>query len=193
MTSEPLAGGSGSLPAANIDILEGAGEALLQTPAVLVGFANARFGYVVEKRGSRKKKGAVMERNTFDRILALLHEATLDDARWPAASALIDEACRARGNTLVFADGRSREDIRIFSAWFYHRGRRHRELDPSTRGFPHTADDAALASSHIPERRSGCSAPASPALNLASRLVSTAGTAPRCAAAARRAARGRGA
>ena len=70
-----------------------------------------------------------MARNTFDRIVALLHEAALDDARWPAASALIDEACRASGNTLVFGDARPYEDVRIFFAWFYYRGRRHRGLE----------------------------------------------------------------
>jgi len=31
--------------------------------------------------------------DVFHRILASLHEATLDDARWPATTALIDEAC----------------------------------------------------------------------------------------------------
>ncbi len=70
-----------------------------------------------------------MERNMFDRIVALLHEASFDDARWPAASALIDEACRATGNAIVFFDGRSHEDIRIFFAWFYYRGRRDRGLE----------------------------------------------------------------
>ena len=46
-----------------------------------------------------------MEGNAFDRIVALLHEAALDDARWPAASGLIDEACRAKGNSLILGDG----------------------------------------------------------------------------------------
>ena len=69
------------------------------------------------------------ERDAFDRILVLLHEASLDDARWPAASALIDEACRAKGNDLVFGDGRSQEDVRIFFARFCRCGQRHRELE----------------------------------------------------------------
>ena len=38
------------------------------------------------------------EGDTFDRILASLHEAALDDAYWPAASALIDDAVRAKGH-----------------------------------------------------------------------------------------------
>ena len=31
--------------------------------------------------------------DAFDRILASLHQAALDDAHWPATAALIDEAC----------------------------------------------------------------------------------------------------
>lgn len=31
--------------------------------------------------------------DAFEHILASLHEAILEDARWPAASAVIDEAC----------------------------------------------------------------------------------------------------
>ena len=37
-------------------------------------------------------------RHLRKRILALLHDAVLDDARWPATSALIDEACGMTGN-----------------------------------------------------------------------------------------------
>ena len=44
--------------------------------------------------------------DAFERILALLHEAALDGAAWPAAAALIDEACGTVGNALVVA-GRS--------------------------------------------------------------------------------------
>ena len=43
--------------------------------------------------------------DAFGRILALLYEAALDDARWPAASALIEEACGAVCNALSVGDG----------------------------------------------------------------------------------------
>ena len=69
------------------------------------------------------------EREAFDRVLASLHEAALDRARWPSASALIDEALGTHGSTLVFADGTSEEDVRVYFAWTYHRGERHRELE----------------------------------------------------------------
>ena len=36
--------------------------------------------------------------DAFDRLLASLHRATLDDAHRPATAALIEEACGATGN-----------------------------------------------------------------------------------------------
>ena len=39
----------------------------------------------------------VSEPNAFDRILASLHDAMLDDSHWSATSALIDDVCRAKG------------------------------------------------------------------------------------------------
>ncbi len=91
-----------------------------------------------------------MERNTFDRILALLHEATLDDARWPSASALIDEACRAKGNTLVW---HAREDVRIFFAWFYNRGRRNRGLEREYFDVYHPLDERVPRLRQLPDSR----------------------------------------
>ena len=47
----------------------------------------------------------------FERILASLYDAMLDDARWPAASALIDEACGITGNDLMVGEGPT-DDVR---------------------------------------------------------------------------------
>ncbi|MCY3763195.1 MAG: helix-turn-helix transcriptional regulator [Gemmatimonadetes bacterium] len=69
------------------------------------------------------------ERDAFDRILGLLHEAALDEARFPAASALIDEALGAKGNTLVFGTGRPPGGVQIFYAGFFYHGQRNRELE----------------------------------------------------------------
>ena len=68
------------------------------------------------------------EREAFERILASLHEAMLDDARWVATSGLIDAACRTEGNLLVVGDDSSRIDGVLF-ANFCYRGQRHRELE----------------------------------------------------------------
>ena len=50
----------------------------------------------------------------FDQILRRLHEASLDDSRWPEASALINEVSQTRGNVLVSGEGRSKDDARFF-------------------------------------------------------------------------------
>ena len=65
----------------------------------------------------------------FERILASLHEAAFDDTRWPETSTHIDEAFGARGNNLVFGDGNSPGDIRIFLTRFLYRGERHEEWE----------------------------------------------------------------
>ena len=72
---------------------------------------------------------AMSERESFERILASLHEAVLDRAHWLTASALIDEALGTHGSSLTFGDGSSGEEIRIYFLWQFFRGQRHRELE----------------------------------------------------------------
>ena len=67
------------------------------------------------------------QQDAFDRILASLYEAALDDARWPIASRLIDEACGTKGNSLLVGQG-PEDDVRVSSAGLYWRGERHEEL-----------------------------------------------------------------
>ena len=56
----------------------------------------------------------------FGRILALLNEAMLDDARWPEASALIDDAIGAKGSILTFGGETAKGGVAIhFSKTFY--------------------------------------------------------------------------
>ena len=50
--------------------------------------------------------------SAFYRILQSLHDAMLDDAHWPAASALIDELCGLTGNALAVGEG-PKADIRV--------------------------------------------------------------------------------
>ena len=47
----------------------------------------------------------------LEHIIDSLNEAMLDDARWPDASALIDEAFGAKGSVLTLADARSKLDF----------------------------------------------------------------------------------
>ena len=48
---------------------------------------------------------AMGDQDPFERILASLHDAMLDDTRWPGTSALIDEACDLTGNDLIVSEG----------------------------------------------------------------------------------------
>ena len=67
-------------------------------------------------------------RDVFERIMASLYDAMLDDARWPAASALIDEACGLAGNALLIGEG-PEDDIRVGFVGLYYRGQRRRDLE----------------------------------------------------------------
>ena len=67
--------------------------------------------------------------SSFEHILASLHDTVLDDSKWPATSALIDEAFGSKGNFLVSGDGEARDDVEIFFAWFCFRGQRRPELE----------------------------------------------------------------
>ena len=67
--------------------------------------------------------------NLFERLLASLHEAVLDDAHWPVASALMDEACESKGNILVSGEGSTANNGEIFLARCCYRGQRHEEYE----------------------------------------------------------------
>ena len=68
------------------------------------------------------------EPDAFQRILASLYDAMLDDTHWPATSALIDEACGLTGNTLLVGEG-PKHDIRARFVGLYHRGQRRLDLE----------------------------------------------------------------
>ena len=66
--------------------------------------------------------------DAFKRILASLYDAMLDDTRWPATSALIDEACGLTGNGLIVVEG-PKDDVRLSVVGLYFRGQRHEDLE----------------------------------------------------------------
>ena len=68
------------------------------------------------------------EQNAFERILASLYDAMLDDTHWPATSALIDEACGITGNALLVGEG-PKDDIRVLFVGLYYRGQRRTDLE----------------------------------------------------------------
>lgn len=62
------------------------------------------------------------------RVLTALHEAALDDARWPVAAALIEEAVETKGSALLVGEG-PRDEVRIVFAGFYRGGQRNTERE----------------------------------------------------------------
>ena len=78
------------------------------------------------------------QREAFERVVASLQEAALDDAPWPAASALIDDACGASGNSIIVSRGND-DNARILFVMSYRRGQRREDLerDYFQNYFPH--------------------------------------------------------
>ena len=68
------------------------------------------------------------DQDTFERVLASLHEAMLDGALWPTTSALIDEACGMLGSALAVGEG-PQDDVQIITAGLYYRGERRADLE----------------------------------------------------------------
>ena len=66
--------------------------------------------------------------DTFDRALASLNDAALDDAHWPAASGIMDEACGATGNSLVVGHGLG-YDVEIYFARVCRGGERREDME----------------------------------------------------------------
>ena len=68
------------------------------------------------------------DQDAFERILASLYDAMLNNAEWPATSALIDAACGTVGNTLLAGEGPP-DDIRTSFVGLYSRGERDEVLE----------------------------------------------------------------
>ena len=68
------------------------------------------------------------DQDAYQRILALLSDAMLDDTHWPATSALIDEACGITGNCLAVGEG-PKDDLRDLFVGLYYRGQRRGDLE----------------------------------------------------------------
>ena len=88
--------------------------------------------------------------DAFDRILASLHEAALDAAQWPAASALIDEACGSQGNTLLVGGG-PKDDIRVAFVGLYYRGERYVALEREYLSVYHPFDESIPRFRQLPD------------------------------------------
>ena len=92
------------------------------------------------------------DQDAFDRILASLHEAMLDDALWPTTSALIDEACGMKGNGLVVGAG-PEDDNRVLFTQGYYRGERREDLEREYLEVYHPIDERVPRVRQLPDSR----------------------------------------
>ena len=98
-------------------------------------------------------RAAVMNgEDTFDRILALLQDATLDMTHWPAFSALIDEACATNGNSLIVGSGFG-ADVQVQFARFYQHGQRSLDLEREYFEVYHPQDERLPRLRRLPDSR----------------------------------------
>ena len=93
------------------------------------------------------------QQDRFDRILASLHDATLDDARWPATAGLIDEACGTKGNILAITHGHPRKDCQILYLRICHRGRRRVSLERRYLDLYFSQDEQVSRLAELPDSR----------------------------------------
>ena len=90
------------------------------------------------------------DQDAFNRILASLYEATLDEALWPATSALIDEAVGLQGNTLLVGEG-PKDDIRVLFVGLYYRGERRPDLEREYLTVYHPLDESIPRFRQLPD------------------------------------------
>ena len=92
------------------------------------------------------------EQDAFERILASLYGAMLDDAHWPATSALIDEACGLQGNALGVGEG-PKDDVQVICAGLYYRGERREDLEREYLDIYHPTDESVPRFRQLPDSR----------------------------------------
>jgi len=93
------------------------------------------------------------ETEVFDRLLASLHRAALDDAYWSTTAALVDEAIGVEGNALVFSAGRSTDDGRVLFSRLMFRGERNEELEREYFRVYHPVDERIPRVRRLPASR----------------------------------------
>ncbi len=92
------------------------------------------------------------DQDAFERVLAALHEATLDETRWPATSALIDEAVGSQGNTLLVGAGPA-DNGQILFMGTYYRGERQEDLEREYLEVYHAIDESVPRFQQLPDSR----------------------------------------
>ena len=90
------------------------------------------------------------DQDAFERILASLYDAMLDDALWPATSALIDEACGIRGNALLVGANLNNA-VQILFGQAYYRGERREDWEREYLEVYHPIDERVPRVRQLPD------------------------------------------
>ena len=90
------------------------------------------------------------DQDVFERILASLYDAMLDDRHWPATSALIDEATGITGNALLVGEG-PKDDLRVLFVGLYYRGQRREDLEREYLEVYHPIDERVPRFRRLPD------------------------------------------
>lgn len=110
--------------------------------------ADAAFYTRVEGEG---KNLTVSEQDLIGRVLASLHEATLDDVHWPETAALISEACGLKGHFLVLGERSPDDAVQTFMTRFFHRGQRRTDWERLYYQVYHALDERPPRLSRLPD------------------------------------------
>ena len=94
----------------------------------------------------------MIDDDTFKGIVASLHEAVLDDARWPATSALIDEACGLQGNAVMIGEG-TKDGEGVSFVGLYYRGERREDLEREYLQVYHPVNECLPRVGQLPDSR----------------------------------------
>ena len=92
------------------------------------------------------------EQDVFEGVLAALHSATLDDAHWPATSALIHDACGTKGMGLWINEDTA-DVSRVLFARLYYRDQRSPELEREYTQEYHPRDERVPRLRRLPDSR----------------------------------------
>ena len=92
------------------------------------------------------------DQDAFEGILASLYHAMLQDGRWPATSALIDEACGTTSNALMVGEGPIGRIRALFVGLYYH-GQRREDLEREYLGVYHPIDERVPRVRALPDSR----------------------------------------
>jgi len=92
------------------------------------------------------------DQDAFERILAALHDTTLDTTQWPATSALIDEAGGIQGNGLIVSEGPP-DAIRVLFFGLYYRGQQREDWEREYLDIYHPIDERMPRAHQLPNGR----------------------------------------